>query len=283
MQNTINHTVMSTIRGNYMKLSMSEKLVADYVILNADNVVNFSIIELADNTNVSHATVLRFVRNIGYEGFNEFKLALAVELSQPTEAVFEAVSPTDTTSTIIEKVFQLNIQQLEDTLNIVNSEAIEKALLWIKQAKKIYIYAVGTSAPLADYLYERLFRLQFNAVSITDAYLQIIQSSIIKEEELLIVISRTGTPQTLVNAINNAKANGAKSISISCKGNSKVASVADLEISGSVTEIFRDISGSPVTLTTYIDVIHTCLMATDIDKTTKCQKKIWQALNKMHR
>lgn len=51
----------------------AEKRVADYVLQNAEQVVNLTIEELAAESRTSYATIVRVCKRLGYSGYKEFK------------------------------------------------------------------------------------------------------------------------------------------------------------------------------------------------------------------
>ena len=61
-------------------LRKSEAKVADFVLANANDVINMRIVDLASCTEVSEPTVIRFCRAIGFNGFQAFKLQLAQQM-----------------------------------------------------------------------------------------------------------------------------------------------------------------------------------------------------------
>ena len=274
----INKGVMARIRANLSNLSNSEREVSDFVSANPEKVIQMSLSDLANAAGVSDATALRFSRSIGFSGFNEMKMALVADLAVPADAIFEEILETDSIGTIARKVVQSNIQLLQDTANILDYEDFGKIIKLICAAKCIYVYSVGTSSPLAEVLYNRLFRLGYRSSPITDAYLQIMQVALLTKDDVLITISRSGAPSTLVKAVNIARSNGAKTIAITCDAHSPIAKAAEHCLTAVSREIRTEVVESPVTLITVIDAIYIALMMQDRSKTVNYQRKIWEAM-----
>ncbi len=279
--NDLGKSVMSRIRANFHALSNSERHVAEYILSHQEESIHMSLIEIAEASEVSDATVVRFIRSIGFSGLNELKMTLAADSVKPSEAIFEEINDGDDISTIIQKIFLSNIQLLQDTLNNLQTESISQVIEIINSAKNIYIFAVATSAPLANILYNRIFRLGYRVNSVTDAYLQLMQSAIMTKDDLGIIISRSGTPITLIDVIKQARSNGAKTIAITCDSSSDIARTADISISGVTREIRSDSFETPVALATILDVLYIGLEMKDKTKSTQNQNKIWNAISKM--
>ena len=279
--NDLGKSVMSRIRANFHTLSNSERRVAEYILSHPEESIHMSLIEIADASTVSDATVVRFIRSIGFPGLNELKVTLAADSVKSSEAIFEEINDGDDISTITRKIFLSNIQLLQDTLNNLQTESILQALEIINSAQNIYIFAVATSAPLANILYNRIFRLGYRVNTITDAYLQLMQSAIMTKDDLGIVISRSGTPITLIDVMKQARSNGSKTIAITCDSSSDIARTADISICGVTREIRSDIFETPVALATILDVLYVGLEMNNKAKSAQNQNKIWNALSKL--
>ena len=276
--NSIQKGVLVRIRATLRVLSPSERQVSDFVTAHPDRVVHMSLIELAEAAGVSDATALRFTRSIGFSGFNEFKMALIADLSTPVEAIFEEITPRDDIPAIARKVFQANLQLLYDALDILDTDAITNAIQHLRSASTIYVFAVGTSAPLANIFYDQLFRLGYRACPVTDTYLQLMQSSILTENDVVVIISRSGLPITLQNAEIMAREQGAVIIAVTTDANSPIAKNADIVISGVSREIRGDVLASSVTMITILDALYIVLATQDIDKTIENQRRIWESM-----
>ena len=111
-----------------------------------------------------------------------------------------------------------------------------------------------------------------------DSHLQIIQSSLMEEGDLVITISRSGTANNLIRAERQAIKNGAKVISITCNAKSILATGATVSLTAVAKELRRDISGSPISLLAIVDALFANLEMLDLEKTANYQRKIWSAL-----
>lgn len=272
---------LSKIRTHINTLSASERRVADYVVANRSEVVSMTMLEIAKESGVSDATVLRFVRSIGFDGFSSFKTALAAELMLPNEAVFESIDPKDTYEAVIEKVISSDIKLLQETLATLSPLQLQESVEAIIAARCIYIFAVASSEPMGVWLYDRLFRLGYSVFLITDTYRQLVQSSLAKPEDTFIIISRSGSPITLANAMRTIKqvAREAKIIAIVCDETSRIAQRCDYCLCGVSNEVRSDIAGSIVSMASILNVLYVCIERKDLDKAINNQKVAWDALS----
>ena len=73
---------MHKIRRLYSEMGPGEKRIADYLTGNTQSVVSFSVTELAEKCGCGDATVVRFSRRLGFEGFQALKIGIAGENGQ---------------------------------------------------------------------------------------------------------------------------------------------------------------------------------------------------------
>ena len=118
-------------------LNETETYVYNYVIKNTKKVLNESIRELANDTHVSTATVMRFCKKMGCEGFTELKYRLKenVEVQKTKED-----DVNDQFDDFIEKV------KSSDYL-----DSIHRAAEIIKRSNLILTLGVGTTGDFAKY------------------------------------------------------------------------------------------------------------------------------------
>ena len=60
-------------------LRESERKIADYILTHPDEITYMSITELAERTDTSEATVIRFAQRLGYSGYAALKIALTID------------------------------------------------------------------------------------------------------------------------------------------------------------------------------------------------------------
>src|SRR5687767_2049256 len=70
----------------------AERVVAEFVLANPEEVMHMSISEASQNVGVGESTIIRFCRVLGYKGYQDFKLRLAQDLVEPVHYIHENVS-----------------------------------------------------------------------------------------------------------------------------------------------------------------------------------------------
>ena len=116
------------LRGLYPSLKTALRKVADVILRQPEMAIYASVNEVAAVAAVSEATVMRFCRILGFKGFQDFKIALAREMVIPSPRFqAEAGGEGEDDSAVVQKVFQTNTAALQDTLEILEIEAMREA------------------------------------------------------------------------------------------------------------------------------------------------------------
>ena len=115
-----------------------ETSLYNYIIQNSDKVAYMRIRELADETHVSTATILRFCKKLNCEGFTEFKVKLKMYLEENKK-------------TVIKSSQQSVVEFFERTLKGDFEEKISQAANLVNQADNVIFIGIGSSGILAEY------------------------------------------------------------------------------------------------------------------------------------
>src|SRR5665647_806416 len=109
--------VIHKINTTYSQFRNSEKRIADFIMMNPDQIIYTSIAHLAKQCNVSDTSVIRFCKAMGYNGFQDFKINLTISLAPLSKQIHEDISFTDPTTEMINKVMNSDMQAIKDTLH----------------------------------------------------------------------------------------------------------------------------------------------------------------------
>ena len=269
---------LARIRSRLPNLAVAERQVADWVLQNSEDVISSSMAQVALECGVSDTTVLRFCRAAGFKGYMDLKLSIARDLASPTQMVHDDIAEGDSPAIVARKVFTSHIQALYDTLEVLDQNKLARAVDMVLKAKKILIIGVGTSAPIANEAYNKLFRLGLNCHIQTDSYLQVMQASLAEESTLVIAISQSGSSIDPVLTLEEAKRNGAKAIVITGHDGSPLANLADIVFLAVSQETRAEAIASRIAQMTIIDSLYVIASLRILNIATKNEDKIWKAI-----
>jgi DNA-binding MurR/RpiR family transcriptional regulator len=246
------------LQGAYSGLRAAEQRVADFILAHPDELIYLTVTELAERTRTSESTVVRLCQKIGYKGYQEFKIVLARDLVEPATAIYAAIEPGDDLATVKSKVFQANAQALRDTLEVLDDQELQRAVDTIASARRLEIYGVGGSSPLALDAYHKFVKLGVPAVALSDGDLMAMSSSLLGEGDVALGISHTGASRDVTDALDRAKRHGARTICITHRTSSPITKVSDVVLvtAAQQTAFSSDASSSRIAQLAVIDTLY---------------------------
>jgi RpiR family carbohydrate utilization transcriptional regulator len=248
-------------------LRTAEQRVADFILKHAEELIYLTVTELAERTQTSESTVVRLCQKIGYKGYQEFKIMLARDLVGPTETVYEQIDSTDSLESLKTKVFQANAQALKDTIEVLSDEELGRAVAAIQQARRVEIYGIGGSAPLALDAYHKFMKLGICAVWLNDSDLMAMSSSLLAAGDVALGISHTGASRDVCDAMENAQNAGATTICITHRATSPITKVSNVKLftAAKETAFGSDATSSRIAQLSIIDVLYAGIANQDYD------------------
>jgi len=218
------------LQSVYSCLGTAEKRIADFLRENPKEIIHLSITELAERSNVSEATVVRFARKLGFKGYQDLKITFAQEIISPLQSIHEEVGENDKIPEVLNKIFQSIIQTLYHTRDVLDLEQVEKAAEAILRAKKIVVFGLGNSAPVAMDAQHKFLRAGIECAAYCDNHMQVIVASHLCHEDVAIGISHSGSSRDIVEALQLAKECGATTICITNYGKSPALKYSDIHL-----------------------------------------------------
>lgn len=229
-------TCLMTIKNKYTILTKAEKRIADYILNNSEDVVKMSVEKLAENSLSAKSAVIRCCKSLGFDGYSDLKLALAVDLSKNKQFNYVPyIYPEDECGDILDKVFSANVKTLHDTSEKIDRATLKKVIDLLSDANMIYIYAVGTSAAIANDFQYRMMQLGYNVVCYTDAPSMKISTLNIKKGDVAIGISHSGRTIATIEALRLASQAQAETVCVTSYPDSLITKECHYAV-----EIFSD-------------------------------------------
>lgn len=263
------------IRGTYPALRPAEKRVAQVILSNPREAVHYSITQLAEKAEVSDATVVKFCKRLGYKGYQEFKIMLAQDVAVKPQLIHGEVEPGNDVQTIKEKIFQANIGALQETAQVLETEALERAVQALANAGEIHFYGVGASGIVALDAEQKFSRIGLRASAFLDTHLQIARAVHLREGDVAVCLSFSGETVEIVEALRAAKQAGALTIAITSFSGSTLAREADvLLLTSTQQNLFRSGAiASRLTQLSTIDVLFIAVALVDHERAQEAIEK----------
>lgn len=222
-------SVIHKIRFMRKEMGPSEKKIAEYLLENPGEIIGISISELATRCGCGDATVVRFSRRLGFDGYQALKIAFAGDLSAAS-SIGSEIDKTDSCFSIFQKRIHDIAVALQNTESVLDPAMLETAAQKIMDANRIVIFGLGNSAAIANDAAHKFLRLGLNAQACCDNHLQAIIASHLDRQSVAIGISHSGSSKDIVEALQLAKIGSATTIGITNYGSSPLFDAADITL-----------------------------------------------------
>lgn len=269
------------IRSAYPYLSEKEKKIADFALKYPEELIHSSINQVSERLQLADATVFRFCKRLGFKGFQEMKITLASEVSQVNnkqEKIFEA----DVELDVAEKIFRDNIRTLEDTLNILDSDAFKEAVRLLSGAEKVVFFGVGGSGVVAQDAFRKFVRTGLLTYVSIDAHFQLIAASQLNNRDVAVFISHSDTNKQLLKVAKVAHCNHCSIVGITGYMKSPISQYADVSLhtASFASDHCLDTLASRAAQLTLIDALFVNVMKIRKEKSAESLQRMHDALAK---
>ena len=271
--------LLINIKSSSSKMSKTEKKIADYIMHNPSNRVPLTITELSNATGASEATIVRFAKKIGCDGYQQLKIMLAKE---EHHIVNKSIEEEDNFVQIYSKISDDIYTTLIKTKEVNTNEIYEKAYELISQAKQIYVVGFGNSYAVCVDVVHKLLRLGYNAMAISDSHIQVIAACNAHKDSLILAVSHSGYTKDIVEMANIAISGGAKLLTITSDAKSPLAKISDVALISVSDEVNYRLLGltSRYVQLAIIDTLYTYIAMKNEDSQKNIEKIEDLVLNK---
>jgi RpiR family transcriptional regulator, carbohydrate utilization regulator len=273
-------------------LNPALRRIAEYILSNTVQCKTMTIKDLSNACHVAESTVTRFVKELGYNSYQKFKISIAeaLTLSDALTApagekyVYVDISRTDSTAIILDKILSRNIQTLTETRQRINLPMLERAVQFIEQSNLIVLSCKGSSAEAAGEAVMQFTRAGKKCLLYRDESVQLMTSSILKSPDVIIGISNSGESTSVIQCLKVAQSNGAKTIAITSFEDSSIVKYADVAL-------FTSTKTSPVGPGYYwesttaksaqmfvVDCLYACFASKHIEETFTFLEETYEAI-----
>jgi DNA-binding MurR/RpiR family transcriptional regulator len=217
------------IKSKYKEFSEKERLIADHILANPREAVHPSIEELAESVGISESTLVRFVKKLGYPGYQRFRIALATETVVPASRLFETqINENDDD---VEVVFNSAISTLELSRNTLDRKAMTEAADLITSSERLYLFGTGGSNIVARDAFHKFIRTGLDCAMAEDYHMQLMLASQSCERCAALIISHTGENMDTLAIVEELKHSGCRTIMLTSNPRSPLARAGQISLS----------------------------------------------------
>lgn len=210
-------SINENIKKRFVRLSKGQRKVAQFVMSNPTVVIANGAAEVGRQANVSESTVIRFCYAMDLSGYVELQEEIRSYLNSQHESV--PLQPAHTASkqrtSSFAKIMQRDMQNIQDTIHLVNDKVLQKSSKWMHEADTVYILGTRQAASIANWLSYTLKTLRQNVKQLrTDSDDLVQQINSMSERTTLIVFSCDKHSNDVKTIVEIAKMKKVKIIAI---------------------------------------------------------------------
>jgi RpiR family transcriptional regulator, repressor of rpiB and als operon len=220
--------VGAQIRMRLPGLTPLEAKVAADILARKDIDESMPLRDVATGSGVSEAMVVKVAKKLGFGGFREFRQGLVDYYRSDTAALHVEISEHDTSGEIVQKVFRTAMQALEETFAILDLDAFDRAAGFLHGARQRDFYGLGGSAQIARDVSHKFLRIGLRSSVYDDAHMMAMSASLLGPDDVAVAFSHSGTTSAVIDAVELARRNGARTIAVTNYAESPLAGLVDV-------------------------------------------------------
>lgn len=205
------------LEDHFPRLTRSQRRIADYLLANYDEAAFLSAADLVERLHVSEATLGRFARAVGFSGFPQLRRYVqelfrqrATPASRLQRKLHELSGGEGSTLT---KVLEMEVQYLQEAAHSIDGADFDRAVQILLYGQRVFIFASGPSAVLADLAELRFRRLGILALAMTESGRHLLEKlQLLQAGDAVLAAGFQYVRHELVVVLEHAQATGCGSV-----------------------------------------------------------------------
>lgn len=254
-----------------------ESEIASYILNNKDAITKLKIQELADILFISKSAIHRFVKKIGFNGFNDLKVSIAKENADLLENnsyinVNYPFQAKDNPRQIAFKLLELYEKAIKDTFEYVDLDQIKAVSQLIDSADVIDVYTHAHNSNIAENFQDKMLTIGKSVNCPSSFYNQRLTVLASDQKHVAIILSYSGKATFILPIVKKLYEKGVKVIQIGKAGSNYYSQYVTYHLSISDSENNRDRMSqfsSHIAMQYIMDVLYGCIYNEKRRKNTK--------------
>ncbi|WP_308687670.1 MurR/RpiR family transcriptional regulator [Streptococcus oralis] len=197
--------IATIIDLHFEELTELEQEIARYFLQPETIQDDLSSQQVTQKLHISQAALTRFAKKCGFTGYREFVFQYQHQASKQDTHSHKH-------SPLTKRVLRSYSIMREQTQDLIDEEQLERVAQLIEDAERVYFFGTGSSGLVAREMKLRFMRLGVVCEALTDQDGFAWTTSIMDENCLVLGFSLSGTTQSVLDSLLDAKGMGAKTI-----------------------------------------------------------------------
>lgn len=217
--------LMETLR-NQNKFNETQKQVCQYILEHSEEVPMMSARTLAKYTYTNASTIVRFVKKLGYENYNDFKVHLVHDLKD-YHSHDVTIQEKEMSIAVIDKISELEKNIIEKTKNQLSVQQLERVAQHIQRSNYLDFISNDANMCLGDYGCHLFFLTKKITNNYTSTNLQLYLTMTPLKDHTIILLSRMGEDKRIVKVARECQKKGVYTVAIIGRVQSPLAQYCD--------------------------------------------------------
>ena len=262
--------IATIIDLHFEDLTELEQEIARY-FLQAETIQDdLSSQQVTQKLHISQAALTRFAKKCGFTGYREFVFQYQHQASKQDTHSHKH-------SPLTKRVLRSYSNLREQTQDLIDEAQLERVAQLIENAERVYFFGTGSSGLIAREMKLRFMRLGVVCEALTDQDGFAWTTSIMDENCLVLGFSLSGTTQSVLDSLLDAKEMGAKTILFTSapNKNSQAYTETVLVASHSQSSYIQRISAQ-LPMLFFIDLIYAYFLEINRESKEKIFNSYWE-------
>ncbi|QDK71713.1 MurR/RpiR family transcriptional regulator [Lactococcus protaetiae] len=279
--------ILLEIQSKLKELSPNEAKVGEYILKSPDEIITLSTQDIAKNSQVSPATVVRFVKSIGLDGVPHLKQQLSIwQANAQSETDFQELRPNEEIDSIKSKL-KARINHMTELVNEhLSNDALKITAQLIEEAQLIFVFGIGASYLVAQDLAQKFNRIGKTAMCEDNTHTTAVILTNNKQKKLFFAVSDRGESKEVLEMVELAKSQEITTVAITGKENSSLAKNVDyplISISGENFEFRQAATVSMMAQIYLVDILFYTYVSSNFQRSRDSILKSLKAINKIEK
>ncbi|MED7926623.1 MurR/RpiR family transcriptional regulator [Nonomuraea sp. LP-02] len=225
--------LLTRIQAEAPDLPDALRKVAETILAAPAEAARLTIVDLAERSGTSTATITRFCRALGFAGYAELRVAVATETGRQARQTWQTdigqeILPDDSLDKVLGVVSGNDIRLIQETAGQLDLAVVEKVAQAVARAGRVLLFGVSSSAAVASEMEYRLQRMRVPTWSRSDAHSALTDAALLGQGDVAIGISHSGRTREVIEVLAEAGSHGAITVAVTSQPRSPLAEVAEL-------------------------------------------------------
>ncbi len=265
--NLVINMLLSEKMKEQKRFSISERTVISYIFKNWDEIQDQTAKQIAEEAYTHPSILTRIAKKLGYSGWVDLKEAFVKEMYylnnnfHNVDANFP-FDETDNFMTISNKLATLNEMTIEDTLSLIDYNALKKAVEYLNTASEIKIFSLENNLQLCYAFKSHMMRIGKKVTLCT--FDQGYEASTCSEDTCVIIISYTGETTNILKLLPMIRKKKATIISLTSIGDNTLVKQSDYLFRITTREkLYSKIGNFTLnnSITFLLDIFYSCIFS----------------------